>query len=133
MGVWGKNYPKLLDEEMRHHWTALEEEIWKHAAARGSKEERFLSRRTTQHDSIMFDKPALRTVFNRSRLTTLGAEPRAASPHSLHRLHFSSGSFSGLCDSVSAFLKLLPDKKNRSRQPAAVDLTFGLRMGAFNL
>lgn len=43
MGVWGRKYPKLLDEEMRHHWTALkEEEIWKHAAARGWKEERFL-------------------------------------------------------------------------------------------
>ena len=49
MGVWGRKYPKLLDEEMRHHWTGLEEEIWKHAAARGWKEERFLSRRTTQH------------------------------------------------------------------------------------
>ena len=133
MGVWGRKYPKFLDEEMRRHWRALEEGIWKHVAARGWKEERFLSRRTTQYDSIMFDKPALRTVFNRSRLTTLGAKPRAASPHSLHRLHFSSGSFSGLCDLVSVFLKLLPDRKNRSRQPAAVGLTFGLTMGAFNL
>ena len=131
--VWGLKHPKLLDEEMRHRWRALEEGGWQHAVARGWKGERSLKGHSSQHDSSMFDKPVPRTIFNRSRLTTLEVKPRAASPHFLQRFHSSSDSFSGLYDLASAFLKLLPDRKNRSRQPAAVDLTFGLTMGAFNL
>ena len=133
MDVWGKKRPKLLAEEMRHRWEALEEGEWQHAFVRGWREERSLSRNSSQHDSSKFDKPALRTVTNRFRLTTLGIKPRAASPHSLHRFHSSSDSFSGLYDLGSAFLKLLPDRKTRSRQPAAVGLTFDLTTRAFNL
>lgn len=83
----------------------------------------------------MFDKaiPAASVVFNQSRLTSLWAYPYAAFPHSLHWFHFSSDSFPGSCDLASAFLKLLLGKKNRSRQSAAVGLTLGLTMGAFNL
>ena len=133
MVVWGRKHPKLLDEETRRRWRALEEGAWKHAAARGSKEKRSSNTRRNQLDSSCLAKPALRTVFDRSGLTTLGAHPRTTSPHSLLQFHFSSDSFSGLCDLASAFLKLLLDRKNRSRQPAAVGLTLGLTMGAFNL
>lgn len=133
MDVWGEKGPKLLAEEMRHRWEALEEEEWQHAVVRGWREERSLSRYSSQHDSSVFDKPALRTVSNRLKLTTLGVKPRAASPHSLHWFHSSSDSFSGLYDLGSAFLTLLPDRKNRSRQPAAVGLTFDLTTRAFKL
>lgn len=133
MDVWGEKRPKLLAEEMRHRWEALEEGEWQHAVVRGWKEKRSLNRHSSQHDSSRFDKPALRTVSDRLRLTALGVKPRAASPHSLHRFHASSGSFSGLYDLGSAFLKLLPDRKKRSRQPAAVGLTVDLTTRAFKL